>query len=70
MGRSCQRSHRVTPDKSVTPEELIQFVKGQLGSVKSPKDLEIVEQLPRSSVGKVLKKEVPKKYWQNQERMV
>lgn len=58
------------PGQSVTPEELIQFVKNQLGSVKAPKEVEIVEQLPRSTVGKVLKKEVRKKYWAHQERMV
>ncbi|WP_198972863.1 AMP-binding protein [Xylophilus sp. ASV27] len=56
--------------QSVEPQTLIQFVKDRLGSVKAPKEVEIVAQLPRSAVGKVLKKEVRKKYWHTQERMV
>ena len=33
-------------------------------------ELQADDQLPRSAVGKVLKKEVRKKYWHAQERMV
>ena len=69
-GEAVKAVIELRPNLSVTPEDLIQFVKNRLGSVKAPKDVEIVEQLPRSSVGKVLKKEVRKKYWQDQERMV
>jgi fatty-acyl-CoA synthase len=69
-GEAVKAVIELRPGQSVTPDDLIQFVKNQLGSVKAPKDVEIVEQLPRSSVGKVLKKEVRKKYWQDQERMV
>jgi len=69
-GEAVMAVIELRPNQSVTPEDLIQFVKSRLGSVKAPKDVEIVEQLPRSSVGKVLKKEVRKKYWQDQERMV
>lgn len=69
-GEAVQAVVELRPEQSVTPDELIAFVKGRLGSVKAPKDIEIVAQLPRSSVGKVLKKEVRKKYWHDQERMV
>jgi acyl-CoA synthetase (AMP-forming)/AMP-acid ligase II len=69
-GEAVKAVIELRPGQSVTPDDLIRFVKNQLGSVKAPKDVEIVEQLPRSSVGKVLKKEVRKKYWQDQERMV
>ncbi len=69
-GEAVKAVIELRPDQSVTPEDLIQFVKSRLGSVKAPKDVEIVEQLPRSTVGKVLKKEVRKKYWQHQDRMV
>lgn len=43
---------------SVKPEELIAFVKARIGSVKAPKLVEIWPDLPRSKVGKVLKKDI------------
>ena len=69
-GEAVKAVIEVRPGQSVEPQALIQFVKDRLGSVKAPKDVEIVAQLPRSAVGKVLKKEVRKKYWNAQERMV
>lgn len=69
-GEAVKAVIEVRPDRTVEPADLIRFVKERLGSVKAPKDVEIVAQLPRSSVGKVLKKEVRKRYWQNRERMV
>ncbi|MBB6424524.1 AMP-binding protein [Sphingopyxis sp. JAI128] len=40
------------------PDELIAAVKATIGSVKAPKELEIWDDLPRSKVGKVLKKDI------------
>jgi fatty-acyl-CoA synthase len=44
--------------RSLNVEELIHFVKGRIGSVKAPKQVDIWPDLPRSKVGKVLKKEI------------
>jgi fatty-acyl-CoA synthase len=44
--------------RHLTAEEIIAFVKARIGSVKAPKQVDIWAQLPRSKVGKVLKKEV------------
>jgi acyl-CoA synthetase (AMP-forming)/AMP-acid ligase II len=46
------------PGQTVTPEDIRAFVKSHVGSVKSPKQVEIWPDLPRSRVGKVLKTEV------------
>jgi acyl-CoA synthetase (AMP-forming)/AMP-acid ligase II len=46
------------PGHSVTPDEIRAFVKERVGSVKSPKQVEIWADLPRSRLGKVLKGEV------------
>jgi fatty-acyl-CoA synthase len=46
------------PGQTVTPEDVRAFVKSRVGSVKSPKQVEIWPDLPRSRVGKVLKTEV------------
>lgn len=44
--------------RQAAPEEIIAHVKAAIGSVKTPKELEIWDDLPRSKVGKVLKREI------------
>jgi acyl-CoA synthetase (AMP-forming)/AMP-acid ligase II len=44
--------------QSADPAEIIARVKADIGSVKAPKELEIWVDLPRSKVGKVLKKDI------------
>jgi acyl-CoA synthetase (AMP-forming)/AMP-acid ligase II len=44
--------------RQVDAEEIKAFVKARIGSVKAPKQVEVWADLPRSKVGKVLKKEV------------
>lgn len=46
------------PGRSVDVAELKAFVKARIGSVKSPKQVEVWPELPRSKVGKVLKAEI------------
>lgn len=52
------------------PEELVAFCKARLGSVKTPKAVEVVTELPRSPVGKLLRREARAKYWQGHWRSV
>jgi fatty-acyl-CoA synthase len=51
---------QVRPGASLDPAELADFVKSRIGSVKTPKQIEIWADLPRSRVGKVLKTEIKK----------
>jgi acyl-CoA synthetase (AMP-forming)/AMP-acid ligase II len=44
--------------RSVRPDEIVAFVKARIGSVKAPKLVEIWADLPRSKVGKVMKKDI------------
>ncbi|OLM04268.1 O-succinylbenzoic acid--CoA ligase [Pseudonocardia sp. Ae406_Ps2] len=46
------------PGAEIDTEELVAFVKARIGSVKAPKQIEIWSDLPRSTVGKVLKNEI------------
>jgi acyl-CoA synthetase (AMP-forming)/AMP-acid ligase II len=46
------------PGRTVTSENIRAFVKARLGSVKTPKQVEVWPDLPRSKVGKVLKAEI------------
>jgi acyl-CoA synthetase (AMP-forming)/AMP-acid ligase II len=55
---------------TVTPEEFIAFCKIRLGGVKAPKAVEVVAELPRSPVGKLLRREARAKYWEGHWRSV
>jgi acyl-CoA synthetase (AMP-forming)/AMP-acid ligase II len=46
------------PGQDVADDDIRAFVKGRLGSVKAPKQVEVWPDLPRSKVGKILKNEV------------
>jgi acyl-CoA synthetase (AMP-forming)/AMP-acid ligase II len=54
----------------VSADELIALCKDRLGSVKAPKTVEFVDSLPRSPVGKVLKKDLRARYWLNETRRI
>ena len=46
------------PGQSIKPRELIGFVRPSLASYKMPKDVVIVDELPKNALGKVLKREL------------
>lgn len=50
--------------------EMIKFCKERIGSLKAPKKIIVVETLPRSAVGKVLRREVRAPYWAGHKRAV
>jgi acyl-CoA synthetase (AMP-forming)/AMP-acid ligase II len=49
---------QLQPGQAAAPDALKEFVKGRLGSVKTPKQIEIWPDLPRSRLGKVLKADI------------
>lgn len=58
------------PGASVLEDELMALCKDQLGSIKAPKSVEIWKTLPRSIVGKVLKKDIRERYWKDTNRSI
>ena len=46
------------PDAVFDADDLIAFVKARVGSVKAPKQIEVWTDLPRSTVGKILKNDI------------
>ena len=65
-----ERVHAVVvliEDAISTGEDLIGFCKNHLASYKAPKSVEFTEALPKSAQGKVLKRELTKKYRVNTE---
>lgn len=55
---------------AVEESTLIELVKARLGSFKAPKSIALVDSLPVSAVGKVLRREVRAKYWQGHGRAI
>ena len=54
----------------VTPDDLVEFCKGQLAGYKRPRSVEFIPELPRNASGKVLKKDLREKYWEGHDRRV
>ncbi|NOT63808.1 MAG: AMP-binding protein, partial [Acidobacteria bacterium] len=55
---------------SVTESELIAFCEGKIAGFKKPKSVDFVDKLPRNLTGKVLRRELRERYWQEQERKI
>ena len=68
-----ERVHAVVVPVSggtLTIEELTTFCRERIAGYKTPRSMEIVEVLPLSAAGKVLKRELRRPYWEGQERAV
>ncbi len=57
-GEMVHAAVQLRPGAQAAPEDIIQFVKAEIGSVKAPKLVHIFDSLPKSPVGKTLKTEV------------
>ena len=69
-GEAVKAVVELNPGQTVGAEELIKLCKEKLGSVMAPKTVDFMPSLPRSTVGKVLKKDLRERYWQDTERKV
>ncbi|CAG9182238.1 Long-chain-fatty-acid--CoA ligase [Cupriavidus laharis] len=69
-GEAVKAVVELNAGKSVSADELIALCKEKLGSVKAPKSIEFVAALPRSTVGKVLKKDLRDQYWTGAQRKI
>jgi acyl-CoA synthetase (AMP-forming)/AMP-acid ligase II len=57
-GEAVHAAVQLKPGADVTAQDLMDHVKQRLGGVHAPKKVHFMTQLPRSSVGKVLKKDI------------
>lgn len=69
-GEAVKAVVELNGDCSVTAEELIALCKSRLGSVMAPKSVDFIAVLPRSPVGKVLKKDLREQYWEKAQRKI
>ena len=69
-GEAVKAVVELRPGASENAEALMAYCRERLGGFKAPKSIEIWEALPRSQVGKVLKREIRERFWQGQERSI
>lgn len=58
------------PGHTIDADALLVFCRERLGGVKAPKSVQIWTDLPRSPVGKVLKRDIRQQFWQHAERRI
>jgi long-chain acyl-CoA synthetase len=58
------------PGEKLTEGEVIAYCKEHLAGYKCPKTVEFWEALPLNPMGKILKREIRKKYWEGQEAKI
>jgi acyl-CoA synthetase (AMP-forming)/AMP-acid ligase II len=69
-GEAVKAVVELKPGASFDAESALAFCRERLGGMKAPTTIEVWEQLPRSAVGKVLKREIRERYWVGQSRRV
>jgi acyl-CoA synthetase (AMP-forming)/AMP-acid ligase II len=69
-GEAVKAVVELKPGAAATADELIALAKDRLGGVKAPKSVDFTTALPRSPVGKVLKKDLRAPYWAGRERKI
>jgi long-chain acyl-CoA synthetase len=70
FGEQVKAFCELKPDRSVTAQALQSFLTDHLASYKRPKTIDFVPELPRNTMGKLLKRELREPYWKDRERKV
>ena len=58
------------PGAVVEPAEVIAFCRGQLARFKCPTSVDVVDTLPHTATGKVVKPVLRERYWQGHDRRI
>ncbi len=69
-GEAINASVVLREGHDATPEELIAFAKEKLARFKAPKVVRIVDELPKTPVGKILRRVLREPFWRRQSRDV
>lgn len=56
--------------ENLIEEDLIDYCKQHMASYKKPKSIDFVGELPKNAGGKIMKRELRRKYWEGKERFV
>jgi acyl-CoA synthetase (AMP-forming)/AMP-acid ligase II len=69
-GEHVQAVVVLRPGPPVGEQELIEFCKERLAGYKCPKRIEFWEALPRTAVGKLLRRDVKARFWEGRDRRI
>lgn len=69
-GEAIKAVVSLNPGMSAGEQELIDFCRDHIASYKKPKSVDFVDELPKSNIGKLLKRELRDRYWQDKKRKV
>jgi long-chain acyl-CoA synthetase len=69
-GEQVKAYCELKPGQPVATDELASFAARELASYKLPKSIEFVTELPRNTMGKVLKRDLRDPFWKDRERQV
>jgi long-chain acyl-CoA synthetase len=70
FGEQVKAFCELKPGRAAEPAAILAHCAETLASYKRPKSLEIVAELPRNTMGKLLKRELRDPYWKGRERNV
>jgi acyl-CoA synthetase (AMP-forming)/AMP-acid ligase II len=69
-GEAVRAAVTLRPGQRAAPDELIVFCKKHLARFKVPKAIDVMSELPKSGVGKILRRALREPWWKDQERGV
>jgi long-chain acyl-CoA synthetase len=70
FGEQVKAFCELKPGRTAEPADILAHCAEHLASYKRPRSLEIVAELPRNTMGKLLKRELRDPYWKGRERNV
>lgn len=70
MGEGLKGFVVLKEEFSINENDLKQFLKGRIASYKIPKSFVFVKELPKTSSGKILKRELKRSFWEGKEFQV
>ena len=70
FGEQVRAFCELKPGRTVSPADIAEFVAVRLASYKRPKHIEVVAELPRNAMGKILKRELRAPFWKERERTI
>jgi acyl-CoA synthetase (AMP-forming)/AMP-acid ligase II len=69
-GEAVRAAVTLRPGHAADPEELIAFCRQRLARFKLPKAIDVMDELPKTGVGKILRRALREPWWKDQERGV
>ncbi len=69
-GESVKAVVELKPGAAWNEQDALRFCRDRLGGMKAPKSIEVWASLPRSAVGKVLKRDIRERFWTGRQRRV